>query len=29
MEAPERYTTSADDLATIEADIRHWIESTS
>jgi threonine synthase len=29
MDAPERYTTSADDLATIEADILHWIESTS
>ena len=29
MQAAERYTTSANDLATIEADLLHWIESTS
>jgi threonine synthase len=29
MQADERYTTLPDDLATIEADLLHWIESTS
>ena len=29
MQAAERYTTLPDDLETIEADLLHWIESTS
>ena len=29
LQADERYTTLPDDLATIEADLLHWIESTS
>jgi threonine synthase len=29
MAAPERYITLQDDLATIEADLLHWIEGTS